>query len=63
VVVFFDYDVGTWNVSDISFLICWRSFYLFCGVDPDTFTVSKDLILPNAAWIFLLGKGGWDFFN
>jgi hypothetical protein len=27
-----------------------------CGVDPGILTFSKDLLLPNAAWIFQLGK-------
>lgn len=30
---------------------------LMYGVDPGTFTFSKVLLLPNAAWIFLHGEG------
>ena len=42
---------------------CPEKKNMFCGFDPGTFTASKDLILTNAAWMFQLGEGGWDFFK
>lgn len=58
---------SSWPVEKYRMFPAWDFQFsgkkMFCGFDPGTFTVSKDLILPNAAWMFQLGEGGWDFFK
>lgn len=40
----------------IMLILCQSHNLIMCGVDPGILTFSKDLLLPNAAWIFQLGK-------